>query len=346
MHMRPLGKSGIEASTVAIGTWVMGGWMWGGADENDSIRAVHAALDAGINLLDTAPIYGFGHSESVVGKAIKDRRDQVVIATKCAMVINAPGGRSVGRSTAAGPSEFGHLEIKIWNNPDSIRNEVELSLKRLQTDYIDLYQTHWQEEETPIEDTMGALVKLKEEGKIRAIGVCNATPEIMDRYRSVGQLDSDQEQYSMIHRKMEGGSFQGEDGLPDQLGYCKDNDIAVLAYSPLVLGLLTGKVGPEREFPKSDLRSSQKRFSKANRQKVADLLKQFEPVADKHSCSIAQLVIAWTVHQPGLTHALVGARTSEQAVENAAAGRISLDDEDLKLMNDLVRSDATELDMS
>jgi aryl-alcohol dehydrogenase-like predicted oxidoreductase len=168
----------------------------------------------------------------------------------------------------------------------------------------------------------------------------------MDRYRSVGQLDSDQEQYSMIHRKMEGGSFQGEDGFADQLGYCKDNDVAVLAYSPLVLGLLTGKVGPEREFPKSDLRSSQKRFSKANRQKVADLLKQFEPIADKHGCSMAQLVIAWTVHQPGLTHALVGARTSEQAIENAAAGRISLDDEDLKLMNDLVRSDATELDMA
>jgi len=345
MRMRPLGKSGIEASTVAIGTWVMGGWMWGGADESESISAVHAALDEGINLLDTAPIYGFGHSEIVVGKAIKDRRDKVVIATKCSMVINAPGGRSVGRSTAAGPSEHGHLEIKIWNNPESIRNEVELSLKRLGTDYIDLYQTHWQEQETPIEDTMGALMKLKEEGKIRAIGVCNATPEEMDRYRSVGQLDSDQEQYSMIHRKMEGGSFQGEDGLPDQLGYCKSNEVAVLAYSPLVLGLLTGKVGPEREFPKSDLRSSQKRFSKGNRQKVADLLSQFQPIADKHSCSIAQLVIAWTVHQPGLTHALVGARTPQQAKENAGAGRITLDAEDLALMDGLVRSDATALDM-
>ena len=346
MRMRPLGKSGIEASSVAIGTWVMGGWMWGGADENDSIRAVHAALDAGINLLDTAPIYGFGHSESVVGKAIKDRRDKVVLATKCAMVINAPGGRSVGRSTAAGPSEHGHLEIKIWNNPESIRNEVELSLKRLQTDYIDLYQTHWQEEETPIEDTMGALLKLKEEGKIRAIGVCNATPEIMDRYRSVGQLDSDQEQYSMIHRKMEGGSFQAEEGLPDQLGYCKENEISVLAYSPLVLGLLTGKVGPEREFPESDLRSKQKRFSRANRQKVADLLKRFQPIADKHNCSMAQLVIAWTIHQPGLTHALVGARTSEQAIENAGAGQIDLDADDLEVMNALARSEATELDMS
>jgi len=346
MHMRPLGQSGIEASVVAIGTWVMGGWMWGGADEQESINAVHAAIDSGINLIDTAPIYGFGHSELVVGKAIKDRRDKVVLATKCSMVINAPGGRSVGRSTAAGPSEFGHLEIKIWNNPESIKNEVELSLKRLQTDYIDLYQTHWQEQETPIEDTMGALAELKQQGKIRAIGVCNATPEEMDRYRSVAPLDSDQEQYSMIHRKMEGGSFQGEDGLPDQLAYCKENNVAVLAYSPLVLGLLTGKVGPERVFPESDLRSKQKRFSKANRQKIADLLGKFQPVADKHNCSMAQLVIAWTVSQPGLTHALVGARTAEQARDNAGAGRITLDSEDLALMNGLVRSDATALDMA
>jgi aryl-alcohol dehydrogenase-like predicted oxidoreductase len=346
MQTRPLGQSGIEASVVALGTWVMGGWMWGGADEQDSIKAVHAGLDAGVTLLDTAPIYGFGHSEIVVGKAIRDRRDRVVLATKCGMVINAPGGRSVGRSTAASPNEHGHLEIKIYNHPDSIRQEVELSLKRLQTDYIDLYQTHWQEEDTPIEDTMGALMRLKEEGKIRAIGVCNATPEMMDRYRSVGPLDSDQEQYSMIHRKMEGGSFQGEDGLPDQMGYCRENNIAMLAYSPLVLGLLTGSVGPDREFSESDLRSKQKRFSKPNRQKIADLLGQFQPVADKHGCSMAQLVIAWTVSQPGMTHALVGARTAEQAIENAGAGSVVLDDEDLSLMDGLVRSDATALDMS
>lgn len=346
MQTRPLGQSGIEASVVALGTWVMGGWMWGGADEQDSIDAVHAGLDAGVTLLDTAPIYGFGHSEIVVGKAIRDRRDRVVIATKCGMVINAPGGRSVGRSTAASPSEHGHLEIKIYNHPDSIRQEVELSLKRLQTDYIDLYQTHWQEEDTPIEDSMGALMRLKEEGKVRAIGVCNATPEIMDRYRSVGPLDSDQEQYSMIHRKMEGGSFHGEDGLPDQMAYCREKNIAMLAYSPLVLGLLSGSVGPDRVFSESDLRSKQKRFSQPNRQKIADLLAQFQPVADKHGCSMAQLVIAWTVSQPGMTHALVGARTPEQALENAGAGRVKLDAEDLALMDGLVRSDATALDMS
>jgi len=342
MRMRELGQSGIQASTVAIGTWVMGGWMWGGADENDSIKAIHAALDAGINLLDTAPIYGFGHSETVVGKAIKDRRDQVVIATKCSMVINAPGGRSVGRSTAAGPSEHGHLEIKIYNNPESIRNEVELSLKRLGTDYIDLYQTHWQEQETPIEDTMGALLRLKEEGKIRAIGVCNATTEEMDRYRAVGQVDSDQEQYSMIHRNLEGDSS----GAINQLGYCNDHSISVLAYSPLVLGLLTGKVGPDRKFAESDLRSSQKRFSQSNRQKIAALLEGFAPIAERHHCTIAQLVIAWTISQPGLTHALVGARTSEQAIENAGAGSIELNPTELAQMDAAVRSDLTQLDMS
>ncbi|MEX0876761.1 MAG: aldo/keto reductase [Phycisphaerales bacterium] len=343
MKTKPLGQSGIEASVIAVGTWVMGGWMWGGADEQESIDAVHAAIDEGMSLLDTAPIYGFGHSEIVVGKAIKDRRDKVVLATKCGMVINAPGGRSMGRSTASGPSEHGHLEIKIYNHPESIRQEVELSLKRLQTDHIDLYQTHWQEEDTPLEDTMGVLMRLKEEGKIRAIGVCNATPAQMDAYRKVGPLDSDQEQYSMIHRKMEGGDWGEDKGLPDQLGYCKDNNIAVLAYSPLVLGLLTGKVGPDRAFPDSDLRSKQKRFSKENRRKVADLLERFGPIRDKHGCTQAQLTLAWTVAQEGLTHALVGCRTPAQARDNAGAGRIELDDEDLKMMNDLVRSDATAL---
>lgn len=327
MHTRPLGQSGIQASVVALGTWVMGGWMWGGADEAESIRAVHAALDEGINFLDTAPIYGFGHSENVVGKALAGRRDRVVVATKVGMVPNAPGGRLEFRSTALGPDEHGHIPVHVYNHPDSVRCEVELSLKRLRTDRIDLIQTHWQETETPFEDTMGALMRMKEEGKVRAIGVCNATVEQMDRYRKAGRLDSDQEKYSMIDRKkMEGG----------QLEYCRTNNIAVLAYSPLALGLLTGKIGPERTFPEGDLRRVRDRFSVDNRARVKSMLDTFQPIADKHRCTLGQLVIAWTVHQPGLTHALVGARTPEQAVENAAAGRISLDAADLKTMNDTV----------
>lgn len=328
MRTKPIGQSGIEASVVALGTWVMGGWMWGGASEDESIGSVHAALDAGINLLDTAPIYGFGQSEIVVGKAIKGRRDSVVLATKVGMVANAPGGRPMFRSTAAGPDDNGHIPVSIYNHPDSVRNEVELSLKRMKTDRIDLIQTHWQEEDTPIEDTMGALMRLKEEGKVRAIGVCNATVEQMDRYRSVGPLDSDQEKYSMIDRaKMEAGALE----------YCLTNSIAVLAYSPLALGLLTGKVGPEREFPEGDLRRGKERFSKENRARVKDLLDSFGPLCVKHDCTLGQLVIAWTTHQPGLTHALVGARTAEQAVENAKGGAIELTEEELATMNAAVR---------
>ncbi len=323
MRTKPIGQSGIEASVVALGTWVMGGWMWGGADEDESVAAVHAALDAGINFLDTAPIYGFGHSEIVVGRALKGRRDAVVLATKVGMVPNAPGGRLEFRSTGLGPHEFGHIPVHIYNHPESIRAEVEMSLKRLQTDRIDLIQTHWQEEQTPIEDTMGAFMRLKEEGKVRAIGVCNATVAQMERYRSVGVLDSDQEKYSMIDRKkMEGG----------QLEYCRQNDVAVLAYSPLALGLLTGKVGPERVFPEGDLRRTRDRFSVENRQRVKELLDSFAPIAEKHACTLGQLVIAWTTHQPGLTHALVGARTPEQAVENARGGAIALSEEDLATM--------------
>jgi len=334
MITRPLGASGIEASAVALGTWVMGGWMWGGASEDDSIRAVHAAIDEGITLLDTAPIYGFGHSEIVVGKALKNKRDKVLIATKCGMVINAPGGRQTGRSTADAPHEHGHLRIHIYNHPDSVRDEVEMSLKRLGTDHIDLYQTHWQEEDTPIEDTMGCLLELKDEGKIRAIGVCNASAEHMERYRAVGQLDSDQEQYSMIKRDME------DDG---RLAFNIEHNQAVLAYSPLALGLLTGKVDPDDEYPASDLRSKDKRFTRENRVKVRDLLAQFEPIKDKHGCTMAQLVIAWTIAQEGVTHALVGARNERQAIDNARAADVALDGEDLSTLNGLVRSDAAAL---
>lgn len=329
MRTKPLGQSGIEASVVALGTWVMGGWMWGGADENESVAAIHAAIDAGISLIDTAPIYGFGHSETVVGKAVRDRRDRVVLATKVGMVPNAPGGRLQFRSTALGPHDAGVIPVHVYNHPDSVRSEVELSLRRLNTDRIDLIQTHWQEETTPIEDTMGALVRLKEEGKVRAIGVCNATVEQMDRYRALGPLDTDQEKFSMIDRgKVESG----------QVDYCLRHGMAVLAYSPLALGLLTGKIGPERVFPEGDLRRERPRFSVENRERVRALLDAFGPLAEKHACTLGQLVIAWTTHQPGVTHALVGARTPAQAAENAAAGRIGLDADDLATMTAAIRS--------
>ncbi|MBX3402814.1 MAG: aldo/keto reductase [Phycisphaeraceae bacterium] len=330
MRTRPLGSSGIQASIVALGTWVMGGWMWGGNDDDDAVRAIHAAIDRGMNFIDTAPIYGFGHSEQIVGRALAAlgpaARSRAVIATKCGMVCNTREGRPMARSTALGPSETGHIEIYIFNGPESIRRECEDSLKRLQTDSIDLYQTHWQEQQTPYEDTMAALLKLKDQGKVRAIGVCNATTAEMDRYRAAGSLDSDQEKYSMIDRKLD----------VEQLPYCREHNIAVLAYSPLALGLLTGKVGPEREFALGDMRRTHRRFTRENRAAIGALLEQLQPIAAAHSCTPAQLAIAWTVHQPGITHALVGARNEAQVAENAAAAAITLSSAEIAQMNTVI----------
>ncbi len=333
MRMRPLGSSGIEASVVGFGAWAIGGWMWGGTQESAAIRAIHAALDAGVNLIDTAAIYGFGSSEEIVGKALKDRRDQAVIATKCGMVAGTKAGSPKFRSTALGISEHGHIEVRVYNHPDSIRDEVEWSLRRLQTDHIDLYQTHWQDSTTPIDDTMDALLSLKQAGKIRAIGVCNASVDQMRQYASRGQLDSDQEKYSMLDRALEA----------EQLPYCREHHVAVLAYSPLAMGMLTGKMGPEREFAAGDVRDTRPRFSMENRAKVANMLSEIKPIADRNKLTLAQLVIAWTASQPGLTHVLCGARTPEQAVENAAAGSVELPTAELKAVNAIVARRGTEI---
>src|SRR3954452_1959820 len=213
MKTRPLGKSGIEASVIGFGAWAIGGWTWGGADEQESIRAIHAFLDAGGNLIDTAPIYGFGRSEEVVGKAIADRRDRVVLATKCVMRwdLDEYQKRRARKKFSTSEKIFdqpGQATIKsfdvfIYGGADGIRQDVERSLKRLQTDVIDLYQTHWQDDSVPIEEKMGVLEALKKEGKIRAIGVSNASPQQIDAYQHFGEVDADQEQYSMLDRQME-----------------------------------------------------------------------------------------------------------------------------------------------
>ena len=318
MEYRPLGVSGIEASVVGLGAWAIGGWMWGGTDERRSVEAIQASLDAGINFVDTAPAYGMGLSETIVGKAIAGRRDKVFIATKCGIVWHTDKGTPF--------IDQNGKTMHRYLGPESIRYEVEQSLKRLNIDYIDLYQTHWQDETTPIEETMATLLDLKREGKIRAIGVSNATVEQIEAYRCVGPLDSGQEKYSMLDRGLES----------DYLPYTLKNNIAVLAYSPLALGLLTGKVSPEREFPADDLRHSNPRFSVESRKQVLAMLDKMRPIAENHGLTLAQLVIAWTTSQPGLTHALVGARNPQQARENAAAGSVALSAEELVTLNKIV----------
>jgi len=318
VRYRSLGQSGIQASVVAFGAWAIGGWPWGGTDESNAIAAIHKALDLGMNLIDTAPAYGLGLSEEIVGKALQGRRDKAIIATKCGLVWH----------TDKGTYYFTEYDKPVYRylGPESIRYEVEQSLKRLRTDYIDLLQTHWQDPTTPIEDTMGELLRLKDEGKIRAIGVSNVTVEQLEAYRRVGPVDSDQELYSMLDRRIEA----------DLLPYCREHNIAVLAYSPLAQGLLTGKVGPEREFPQGDMRRNNPRFSVENRRHIAAMLDEFRPIADDRGITLTQLVIAWTVAQPGLTHALVGARNPEQVEENAGAGDVELTAEELNVINNAI----------
>ncbi len=334
MNYRKLGKSGIEASVLGLGTWAIGGWMWGGAEEKESIRAIQGAVEIGMNLVDTAPVYGFGVSEEVVGKAIKDRRDKVVLATKCGLVWNKEVGKIYFCSDddMVDPRASKYV-VHRYLGPKSIREEVELSLRRLQTDYIDLYQTHWQDPTTPPETTMEELMRLKEDGKIRAIGVSNATPEICELYRKEGVLDSDQELYSMLDRGME----------KSMLPYCEQNNMAFLAYSPLAQGLLTGKVTPGREFDENDQRNRKERFTPENRRKVLTMLDEFRPIAEAHDITLAQLAIAWTAAQPGSTHVLCGARSPEQVRENAVGGEVELSEQELATINAAIAKFAKEI---
>lgn len=321
MQRRMLGKSGIEASVVGLGTWVTGGGeMWNGADDAESLKAIDVALDRGVNFIDTAPAYGWGHSEKIVGQAIRGRRDKVVVATKCGM----------WWEDARGSFHF-HLAGKdtyICLRPETIAVEVENSLRWLGTDYIDLYQIHWPAKEpdnTPIEVTMEFLNKLKDEGKIRAIGVCNVSIEQLAEYCASGDIASDQFRYSMLYREPEA----------NVLPYCEENGLATLTYMSLEQGLLTGKVGMDREFQPGEFRSNldwNAWFKKTNRPKVLDMLAGWKDLTEKHDCTLAQLVIAWTAAQPGVTHVLCGTRTAAQAEQNAAAGALELDAEDVARM--------------
>jgi len=326
MLTREIGNSGIEASVVGLGTWAIGGWMWGGTDEATSIAAIQAAVDAGITLIDTAPAYGQGVSETIVGKALQGRREKVVLATKCGLVWHTQKGNHF--------FDYDGKPVHRYLGKDSIVYEVEQSLRRLNTDRIDHYITHWQDPTTPVEETMEALEALKHAGKIRSIGASNADTDIARAYLAAGQLDAVQEEYSMIKRDLE------DEILP----LCRRNGVSVLSYSSLGLGLLTGKIGPEREFSGDDLRKGNPRFSLSNRDKVARLMAAIGPVAERYGATLAQTVIAWTVQQPGITFSLCGARDRGQAEENAAAGRIRLSAEEITEIETQARTHLTGLD--
>ena len=315
MQYRTLGKTDISASAVALGAWAIGGgpW-WGDSDDQESVKAIKAAIDSGVNLIDTAPAYGWGHSEKVVGKAIKGQRDKVILSTKCGLWWKDDRGTSF--------FEMGDKHIRRCLLPETIVEEVEISLRRLDTDYIDLYHTHWQSpepEQDPIEDTMNCLMKLKDEGKIRAIAASNVDVDQIKQYQAAGILDAIQPKYSMLDRGIEA----------EILPYCHANDVSTLVYSPLEQGLLTGKIGMDQTFPEGAFRNNIPWFLPVNRQKVLNLLEGWSDLLSKYSCSLSQLVIAWTVAQEGITFALCGARKEAHVSENVKAGDLKLEAADL-----------------
>ncbi|MGA2763362.1 MAG: aldo/keto reductase [Spirochaetia bacterium] len=322
LRVRELGTSGIMATVLGLGTFAIGGWFWGGTDEKKSIGAIHASLDQGVNLIDTAPIYGFGLAEQIVGKALKGRRDKAIIATKVGLRWDTDKGEFDGfaddKSPSKGPAKY---KIHKYLGPDGIRYEVEQSLKRLGTDYIDLYQTHWQEPTTPIEETMEALEKLKHQGKIRAIGVSNVSVDQLKRY---GKVASAQQRFTLIDRSIV------KNGLVD---YCVVNSISILSYFSMEQGLLTGTMSSDRVFKDGDTRKTNSLFSPESIRRINDAVAEFRPFAEKYKASVAQIVISLTASQRGITHVLVGARDAAQARENALGGCIELSREDLVAMN-------------
>lgn len=326
MEYRQLGQSDVKVPVVSFGAWAIGGWAWGGTDDEEAVKALQHAVDVGITCIDTAPIYGMGHSEIVVGRALAGRRDRVVIATKCGLRWDSEDGEFFfDTRTPEGKA------VKIHRNlrPESIRYECEASLRRLGVDVIDLYQCHWPDATTPLEDTMATLLALQQEGKIRAIGVSNFTPDMMRECLRYGRIASDQPKYNALEREVEA----------EILPFCREQGIGVLAYSPLAQGLLTGKVTADRVFPEDDVRHGKPMFSQENRRRINEMLDRvWRPIAESHNATLSQLALNWLVSQPGMTSALAGARNAAQVEENAGAADFELTDEELQDLRNSVEA--------
>ena len=311
MEKRRLGTSEVQITPILMGTWQAGKKMWVGVEDTDSIKAIRAAFEAGITTIDTAEVYGDGHSERIVAEALSDVRDQLEYATK--VFAN-------------------HLKY------DQVISACERSLKNLKTDYIDLYQIHWpagsfNSEVVSIEETMSALNHLKEQGKIRAIGVSNFSRVQLEEASQYGRIDSLQPPYSLFWRSVE------KDATP----YCIENQITIIAYSPLAQGLLTGKFGFGHKFDPEDNRAKNKLFQGENFERAQQALEKLRPIADRHHCTLAQLALAWLIAQPQ-ANAIAGARHPEQAIANAQAASVQLSTEDLQEIDAIGRIVTDHLD--
>ena len=290
MQKKRLGNSDMELTPIGVGAWAMGGggwaFAWGAQDDSQSIAAIHAALDHGVNWIDTAAVYGLGHSEEVVARALEGRANKPYVFTKCARIWNEK--REIGKSLKA----------------DSIRRECENSLRRLKLDTIDLYQMHWPEPDEDIEEGWTTLAKLREEGKVRWIGISNFNVQQMERCRKIAPITSLQPPYSAISPEIEA----------EVLPYCQRHGIGVIVYSPMKSGLLTGKMTRERvaAFPEDDFRKRALAFQEPNLTRNLELADLMKAIGARHGRSAGEVAIAWTLRHPAVTAAIVGMRSDEQ----------------------------------
>ncbi|MBC9797492.1 aldo/keto reductase [Sinomicrobium weinanense] len=317
MKYRKLGNTDLNLSVVTFGAWAAGGWMWGGTERKDAVNAIRAAYDHGVTSIDTAPIYGQGTSEEIVGEAIRDiPRDQVQLLTKYGMRWDLAKGKLAAHSKDNTGKD---IDIYKYAGKESIIKECEDSLKRLGTDYIDLYQIHWPDLTTPIQESMEAVDRLIRDGKVRHAGVCNYDAEQMAEAEKYVSLASNQVPYSMVKREIEA----------EVVPHCLKHQKGILAYSPMERGLLTGKLKPGHQFAPGDHRASNPYFKDINLTRTNDFLQSIKPIADNKGLTLGQLVILWTLEQPGITIALVGARNEAQAVQNAKAADTELTESEI-----------------
>ena len=311
MEYRQLGKSDLNVSVIGFGAWGIGGEpFWDTEGEDSSVRSIEKAIDLGINFYDTAPVYGFGYSEELLGKALQSKRKDVIIATKCGLVWEKEELKAIRKRATR----------------ESILEEIDLSLKRLCTDYIDLYQVHWPDESTPIEETMNTLLQVQKEGKIRYIGVSNYSVDQMKESIKYGQIVSLQPMYSMLERDVE----------KDRLPFCIENEIGIICYSPLASGVLTGKYDENTRFEDWRGQGIIGNFTGEVYVSHINKVKKVAKIAQKHGKTLAQLAINWLLHQQGVTTAIVGVKTPDQVEQNIGAVGWEIPNNDLKEISDIL----------
>jgi aryl-alcohol dehydrogenase-like predicted oxidoreductase len=313
MQKRILGNADLELTTVGLGTWAMGGpWQfgWGPQDDDEAIAAILAALEAGINWIDTAPVYGLGHSEELLGEALKQVSERPLIATKCGLLWNEK------------------KEKVSCLKRQSIRDECHASLKRLGVETIDLYQMHWPEPDEDVEEAWEEMAKLAAEGKVRYLGVSNFNAGQIKRVQKIHPVASLQPPYSMLRREF-------EDELSD---YCAQNNIGVIAYSPIQRGLLTGKFSAERlaGLAIDDHRRRNPDFHEPRFSATLDLVERLKEIAERNDRTCAQLAISWVLRRPEVTAAIVGARRPQQVLETAPASDWDLGKNDIEEIEQLL----------